>query len=102
LKLILSGKPFIPKDIKSGKILSAKYAELPHYKSLQEFKLTKREAEVLRYLVSGSTNKHIARVLDIEIVTVKIHVRSICKKMKVGNRMQAALIAQEIGIKPAR
>jgi DNA-binding NarL/FixJ family response regulator len=57
--------------------------------------LTRREREVLAYLARGETNKTIARTLDLQVVTVKLHVRSICRKLNVSNRTQAALIARE-------
>ena len=59
--------------------------------------LTGREKEVLTYLVKGQSNKDIARALDLQVVTVKLHVRGICRKMKVANRTQAALLAMENG-----
>lgn len=66
-------------------------------KRLQDFQLTGREKEVLSYLVKGASNKDIARALDLQVVTVKLHVRGICRKMKVSNRTQAALMAKENG-----
>ena len=74
--------------------------EIP-YKALQagaDFKLTDREKEVLRYLAHGEANKEIARALALQVVTIKLHVRSICRKMKAGNRTQAALMARELGL----
>ncbi len=61
------------------------------------FQLTGREKEVLSYLVKGASNKDIARALDLQVVTVKLHVRGICRKMKAANRTQAALMAKENG-----
>lgn len=63
----------------------------------QDFSLTSREKEVLSYLVKGQSNKDIARALDLQVVTVKLHVRGICRKMKAANRTQAALTAKENG-----
>ena len=58
-------------------------------------KLSDREKEVLSYLVNGDSNKEIANKLDLQVVTVKLHVRGICRKLGAKNRTQAALIAQE-------
>lgn len=63
----------------------------------QDFSLTVREKEVLSYLVKGQSNKDIARALDLQVVTIKLHVRGICRKMKAANRTQAALTAKENG-----
>ncbi len=41
--------------------------------------------------------EHIARALDLQVVTIKLHVREICRKMRVTNRTQAALTAKENG-----
>lgn len=59
--------------------------------------LTGREKEVLSYLVKGASNKDIARALDLQVVTVKLHVRGICRKLRAANRTQAALMAKEHG-----
>lgn len=63
-------------------------------------RLTTRERDVLRHLVQGRSNKEIARALDLQVVTVKLHVRSICRKLRVQNRTQAALKAQEMSLNP--
>lgn len=63
----------------------------------EDFNLTPREREVLGFLVKGSSNKEIARMLDLQVVTVKLHVRGICRKLRAANRTQAALIAVENG-----
>jgi two-component system nitrate/nitrite response regulator NarL len=105
----LSSKAFLGgvEDILSGKTFFPK-AEYPHFSDQmslrakpflepREFGLTAREREVLSYLVKGASNKDIARSLDLQVVTVKLHVRGICRKLKAANRTQAALIAKENG-----
>ena len=57
--------------------------------------LTKREADVLR-LISYS-NKHIARILNLEEGTVKNHMNKLCSKLKARNRTHAAIRAIELG-----
>lgn len=59
--------------------------------------LTRREREVLEFLLKGLSNKEIARSLDLEEVTVKLHVRGLCRKLHAKNRTQAALRAVELG-----
>lgn len=58
--------------------------------------LTPSEQRVLELLRQGKPNKVIARELDIEETTVKVHVRRIMKKLHAANRTQAALVAQEM------
>lgn len=53
--------------------------------------LTVRQREVLKLLRDGKPNKVIARELDMQEATVKVHVRQIMRKLGVSNRTQAAL-----------
>ncbi len=60
-------------------------------------RLSPRELEVLNGLCRGLSNKEIARELDLQEVTIKLHVRTLCKKLDAKNRTQAALTAKETG-----
>jgi len=60
--------------------------------------LTPREKEVLRLLTQGSTNKEIAKALFISEKTVKSHLNSIFRKLKVSRRLQAILYAIRRGL----
>jgi DNA-binding NarL/FixJ family response regulator len=44
----------------------------------------------LALLAAGRTNKEIARSLDLQEITVKLHVRNIFRKLGVRNRVEAA------------
>lgn len=55
--------------------------------------LSPREAEVLREIALGASNKEIARTLDIAETTVKIHVQHILRKLGLSSRVQAAVYA---------
>ena len=57
--------------------------------------LTPREREILCHLASGQSNKVIARDLGISDGTVKLHVKSILRKLEVHSRVEAAVIAVE-------
>lgn len=59
--------------------------------------LTKREAEVLRLMAEGRSNKSIGEYLYISEKTVKNHVSSILQKMEVDDRTQAVIIAIKNG-----
>lgn len=56
-------------------------------------RLTEREFEVLQCVVSGKSNKEIARELLISVHTAKAHVCAILQKMGVDDRVQAAVKA---------
>lgn len=60
-------------------------------------KLSEREAQILDGLVKGHANKVIARTCDITEATVKVHMKSILRKIRVTNRTQAAIWALENG-----
>ena len=60
--------------------------------------LTPRELEVLSGLCRGLANKEIARELDLQEVTIKLHVKTLCRKLDAKNRTQAAMIAKEAGL----
>ena len=57
--------------------------------------LTPREREILCHLAEGQSNKVIARNLGISDGTVKLHVKSILRKLDVHSRVEAAVIAVE-------
>lgn len=90
---IFSGRNFFP----SADISDTHAMPFAFPAGKREFGFTAREREVLTYLVKGMTNKDIARALDLQVVTVKLHVRGLCRKMKAANRTQAALLAKENG-----
>lgn len=60
--------------------------------------LTEREADVLRLLAQGHSNKDIARHLHVVEDTVKSHVRHILSKLGLQSRTQAALYAIRQGM----
>lgn len=57
--------------------------------------LTQREMQVLKCLTRGLSNKEIAREADLQEVTIKLHVKNLCRKLDAKNRTQAAMIAKE-------
>jgi two-component system nitrate/nitrite response regulator NarL len=62
-------------------------------------KLTPRENEILSLLAEGQSNKVIARNLGISDGTVKLHVKSILRKLGIHSRVEAAVIAVEEGLR---
>ena len=59
--------------------------------TLQDARLSEREAQILDGLGKGYSNKVIARTCDISEATVKSHIKSIMRKIGVVNRTQAAM-----------
>lgn len=60
--------------------------------------LTPRELDVLKRLCRGMANKEIARELDLQEVTVKLHIKTLYRKIDAKNRTHAAMIAKEAGL----
>ncbi|MCO6417822.1 response regulator transcription factor [Siccirubricoccus sp. KC 17139] len=63
--------------------------------------LTARQADVLRLLRQGQSNKRIARDLGMCESTVKVHVRQVMRKLGVANRTQAALCELDPALAPS-
>jgi len=88
VRLVLAGERFVP----STDHAAANTREAP-LGNESTSSLTVREREVLELLTKGLSNKEIARQLDLQEVTIKLHVRGICRKLGAKNRTQAALLA---------
>jgi len=76
----------------------AKTHELPFGTDEPVEALTLREIEVLTLVAKGSNNQAIADKLFVKEVTVKTHLNSIFKKLKVSNRTQAVLLAMQMNL----
>ena len=61
-------------------------------------KLSQRELQMLEGLCAGKSNKEIARDLDLTEPTIKLHMKTLYRKLDAHNRTQAALIAKEAGL----
>lgn len=88
IRHMASGEIFAPIGLLSG--------EAPVTGDLST--LTRREIDVLRGLCRGLSNKEIARDLDLQEVTVKLHVKTLSRKLDARNRTHAAMIARSAGL----
>lgn len=104
---------FVPKSLPAKSLVNAvrfmamgeQYAPIDFMTAVEKIasnpladKLTERELQVLRGLTEGKSNKEIARDLDIQEPTVKLHMKTLYRKVGAANRTQAALIAREAGL----
>lgn len=76
----------------------AKTHDLPFCSDEPVEPLTLREIEVLTLVAKGANNQVIADKLFVKEVTVKTHLNSIFKKLKVTNRTQAVLLAMQMNL----
>ena len=77
-------------DAKNGAIDRTTSRRIPH-------DLSEREEEILKSVVKGHSNKMIARTCGVTDATIKVHMKSILRKIRVANRTQAAIWALEQG-----
>ncbi|MEL6264034.1 MAG: response regulator transcription factor [Pseudomonadota bacterium] len=90
VRFMAAGEQFAP--------LAFMTAEEPQAENPLAARLSTREREVLAGLCAGKSNKEIARDLDLQEVTIKLHVKTLCRKLEARNRTHAAMIAKEAGI----
>lgn len=60
--------------------------------------LTPRERDILRYLAAGEGNARIARRFGLSEKTIRNQVSAVLGKLGVADRVQAALLARDLGI----
>lgn len=60
--------------------------------------LTRREAEILKWIYYGKTNSETAKILGISELTVRNHMQNLMLKLGVGNRTQAVVKAMQHNI----
>jgi DNA-binding NarL/FixJ family response regulator len=90
IRLVLSGESYVPAGLLMAERLSGSGSAPAGAATAEAFEaLTERESDVLEQLLEGLTNKEIGRVLDVQEVTVKLHLRGIYRKLGVKNRAQA-------------
>ncbi|MFD8075521.1 response regulator [Streptomyces sp. NPDC059718] len=60
--------------------------------------LTPREREVLAFVGAGYSNAEIGEALYLGVTTVKSHVAAVTQKLRLRNRIQAAVVAHRLGL----
>ncbi|WP_420555710.1 response regulator transcription factor [Roseovarius sp.] len=87
IRKMLTGETFLPENFLADAPTAANAASL-----------TPREQEVLRRVAEGKLNKEIARDLEIQEVTVKLHVKTLSRKLRARNRTHAAMLGRDMGL----
>ena len=94
LRLVMSGEKFIPSALYDEAGSAAEGGDVPLDSPLRS--LTPRETDVLEQLIEGKSNKEIAAVLDLQVVTVKLHMKGILRKLGAANRTHAVKIVLDL------
>lgn len=89
VRFMASGETYAPVGFMSGR-------DAPEETDFERG-LSEREREVLRGLIGAKSNKEIARDLELQEVTIKLHVKTLCRKLDARNRTDAAMIARNAG-----
>lgn len=90
VRFMAMGETYVPHDFMSAETEE----DLPELAK----RLSEREMQVLGGLCRGLSNKEIARELDLQEVTVKLHLRTLCRKIEAKNRTHAAMIGRDAGL----
>lgn len=97
LHLVMLGEKVYPADLA---LMLTQGGPLPKGPSPQKG-LSARETQILRALLKGDSNKMIANQLQITEATVKVHLKSLLRKINCSNRTQAAIWALHNGLAEA-
>ncbi|WP_207459873.1 response regulator transcription factor [Azospirillum sp. SYSU D00513] len=97
LRLVMMGEKVFPTHLAalliSGKVTGHAVSDNPGSRK----GLSQREVQILRRLLAGDSNKMIANSLGITEATVKVHLKSLLRKINASNRTQAAIWALNNG-----
>ena len=99
LKLVLAGERYLPPSL-LDEISALPLVSPPNSAGGADGgfeKLSEREATALRLLIRGLSNKEIARELNLQEVTIKVHLRNVYRKIKANSRTDAVRIAMSRG-----
>jgi DNA-binding NarL/FixJ family response regulator len=98
LRSILSGNSYVPPELAAGLIsslTSAKSASSAIRSDLD--RLTAREHQILGLVAKGLSNKEIGLQLNLAEKTIKYYMTIIMEKLHVRSRVEAALLANQLG-----
>ncbi len=97
LKLVMLGEKVLPTHLAALLINGMGSSAPTRLNTANSHGLTEREVQILQCLVQGDSNKMIANRLGITEATVKVHMKSLLRKINATNRTQAAIWALNNG-----
>ncbi|MBM1172231.1 LuxR C-terminal-related transcriptional regulator [Microvirga arabica] len=100
LELVMLGERFLPISVSLALLNQPSAPQPPTMGPANDpaalaGKFSDREAQILKCLTTGASNKLIARELGLAEATVKVHIKAILRKAKAANRTQAAMWASQ-------
>lgn len=98
IRLVAAGRSMISPVVTERLLHGLREAPLPPDSGYESEALTVREAEIIRLMTGGYSNREIAGALYLSEGTVKNHVSNILSKLGVRDRTRAVLKAIEKGI----
>jgi DNA-binding NarL/FixJ family response regulator len=98
IRQVAAGGTLISPVVTERLLQGLQHAPLPPADGYAAEDLTGREAEILRLMTGGYSNREIARALHLSEGTVKNHVSSILSKLGVRDRTRAVLKGIERGL----
>jgi two-component system nitrate/nitrite response regulator NarL len=100
LQLVVLGEKVFPTHLAALLVNGVANAVPANIPADNTYGLSEREMQILQCLVQGDSNKLIANRLSITEATVKVHMKSLLRKINVSNRTQAAIWALNNGLLP--
>ncbi|GLR79611.1 response regulator transcription factor [Azospirillum oryzae] len=97
LKLVMMGEKVFPTHL-AELLVNGRTEDMGAELPTRRKGLSQREVQILRCLLNGNSNKMIANHLNITEATVKVHLKSLLRKINASNRTQAAIWALNNGI----
>jgi two-component system, NarL family, nitrate/nitrite response regulator NarL len=95
IQAIGRGEKFITPGF-SNKLVAALQDDVARKKAALAIRLSIRESQIARLLLTGKTNKEIALALSISEKTVKHYMTMMMQKLNVRNRLEVAMAAQAL------
>lgn len=96
LNMVMAGEKICPALVPT--MFSAGPSRFERSEPVIPGNLSQRETQILKHLANGETNKQIANTHNIAEATVKVHVKTILRKLSLANRTQAAIWAINKGL----
>ena len=100
LRLVMLGETVFPTNLADLLVNGISRVEPLRKMPVDSYGLSQREGQIIRCLAEGDSNKQIANRLQITEATVKVHMKSLMRKIRATNRTQAAIWALHNGLGP--